>query len=57
LGTVQSFGGLGGGILPWLQGQVGAGNNGGMVVPLVLSFLMLGIVFATRLTSPRKMAV
>ncbi len=51
LGAVQSIGSIGGGLLPWLQGQVGAGNNGGMIVPLILGFVMLGIAFTIRFQS------
>lgn len=48
LGTVQAVGSIGGAILPWIQGQVGGGNNGGMIIPLMLAFIMLGIVITTR---------
>lgn len=53
LGAVQAFGSIGGAILPWVQGQVGGGTSGGMIVPLIMAFVMLGIVIVTRVQDRR----
>lgn len=43
-GFIIAFGNLGAVALPWFQGRVGGGDDGGMIVVLSLSLLMLGIV-------------
>jgi fucose permease len=43
-GTLMAIGTMGAVFLPWLQGQIGGGQNGGMSVILVTAILMLGIV-------------
>jgi MFS family permease len=42
-GTLMAIGTLGAVALPWLQGQIGGGQNGGMIVLLIVAILMLGI--------------
>ena len=48
LGMTSAFGGVGGATLIWLQGQVGGGQNGGMIVPLISAAVMLSIVLTIR---------
>jgi fucose permease len=44
-GTVMVMGTFGGMLMPFLQGQIGGGFNGGMILPLILSVVMLGTAF------------
>lgn len=42
-GVMMAAGTLGGALLPWLQGQIGAGRDGGMIAVLVAAVAMLVI--------------
>ncbi|MEP7285891.1 MAG: hypothetical protein ABI947_09000, partial [Chloroflexota bacterium] len=42
-GVMMAVGNFGAVVLPWLQGQVGAGMNGGIIVILILSLILLGV--------------
>jgi fucose permease len=44
-GALMALGAGSAAILPWLQGQIGAGRNGGMIVPFVASIYLLGVAF------------
>lgn len=43
-GTVIAVGNMGAMVIPWLQGQIGGGESGGMVVTLALTVVMLAIL-------------
>jgi fucose permease len=53
-GVFMTFGNLGAVLFPWLQGQVGGGRNGGMVVPLVLLIAEAIILGMIAMTITRK---
>jgi len=40
-GIIIAIGNLGAMIIPWAQGQVGRGENGGMIVPFILAGVMI----------------
>jgi fucose permease len=42
-GVVVAFGTTGGIVGPWLQGQVGDGVSGGMIVTVILGFVLFGL--------------
>ncbi len=57
-GTLMAGGTIGASVLPWIQGQVGGGINGGMIVVLVQAIVMLGIAMAIeRQARPERAAV
>jgi hypothetical protein len=41
MGILIGLGNIGAIVLPWLQGQIGGGNSGGMQLVLALSLVML----------------
>jgi fucose permease len=55
-GTVMVMGTFGGMLMPYLQGQLGGGLNGGMILPLFLSAVMLGTaLYIGRFTHPHSL--
>jgi fucose permease len=48
-------------VFPWLQGKIGAGLNGGMILPLILAFIMIGmwawVQRQTRVPAPVQSSV
>jgi fucose permease len=47
-GILIGCGNIGAILLPWLQGQVGAGQSGGMIVVLVSAAVMFGVLMIVR---------
>jgi fucose permease len=58
-GILLSLGNTGAIVMPWVQGQVGGGNSGGMQVTLVLSLITLvtAVVILRRVGSSDKVKV
>jgi fucose permease len=57
-GTVMVMGTFGGMLMPYLQGQIGGGLSGGMILPLMLSVVMLGTaLYIGRSTRPHPLPV
>ncbi len=48
LGMTSAMGSVGGAVLTWLQGQIGGGQSGGMIVPLISTCIMLAIVMTFK---------
>jgi fucose permease len=55
-GTIMAVGNVGAMLIPWLQGQVGGGSSGGMVITLVSGGIML-VILAVILRQLRSTAV
>src|SRR5262245_28931346 len=53
-GIIMSLGTVGAAAIPWFQGKVGAGVNGGMIVIVVLSFVMIGIAITIKRVTPES---
>jgi MFS transporter, FHS family, glucose/mannose:H+ symporter len=47
-GVLMAIGTFGGFVFPWLQGQIGGGANGGMILVLGLAVILLGLVVAVQ---------
>jgi hypothetical protein len=56
-GVLMTIGTGGAVVIPWLQGQVGNGQNGGMIVILALAIFMLGMAFYIQRQLVRATAV
>ena len=56
-GVLIALGSIGGFIMPWLQGLVGGGNNGGMSVVLILTIVMFGVGLWVYQRKPQASAV
>ena len=53
-GLLLAAGTFGGSLFPWIQGQVGAGQNGGMIVVLLLDVLMFGaLIYGAQMLKQR----
>jgi fucose permease len=47
-GILIGLGNVGAIVLPWLQGQIGGGNSGGMQLILILSIIMFGMAIVVQ---------
>src|SRR5262249_2057880 len=57
-GVLMALGAGSAAVLPWLQGQIGAGRNGGMILPFTASIYLLGVAvfIQRRLKTPVRLS-